>query len=357
MSKPYFSVVMPAFGVEKYLENAVNSILSQTLCDCEIIIVDDASKDNSGKIADTFAEKHSNIKVIHHEINRGLSEARNSGLRAASGDFILFMDPDDTVEPTLFEEIKISLEKQEADVVVFGMTEDYYDKNGVLQNSVPISYSAETLYLDTAEKVHNEILSLEKKTFYGYAWNKVYRREYLEKIDAKFETVVLIEDIVFNVNVFNSLSSLIILNSTPYHYMKRMDESLTNKFVPEYFAVHKRRVKMIFDQLTGFGVLTDEAKSDLGSIFARYILSAVQRNCDKRAKMSVKDRKDFIRELYKDELFLELVPYTHPQNAIVKLIVALLKKRSVVLLGLLGRVVYLVKNKMPMMFSRVKQNR
>lgn len=357
MSKPYFSVVMPAFGVEKYLENAVNSILNQTVCDCEIIIVDDASRDNSGNIADELAEKYSNIKVIHHETNRGLSEARNSGLHLASGDFVFFMDPDDIVEPTLFEEITSALEKQEADVVVFGMTEDYYDKNSGLQNRVTIPYSSETLYLETPQKIHNEILKLEKKTFYGYAWNKVYRREYLEKIGAEFETVVLIEDIVFNVNVFNSLSSLIILNSTPYHYMKRIDESLTNKFVPEYFTVHKRRVKMIFDQLTGFGVLTDEAKSDLGSIFARYILSAVQRNCDKRAKMSAKDRKDFIRDLYNDELFLELIPYTNPQNAIVKVIVWLLKKRYTFLMRMLGRAVYLVKNKMPMMFSRVKQNR
>lgn len=357
MSKPHFSVVIPAYGVEKYLKNAVNQVLNQTVRDFEIIIVDDASKDNSGIIADELASKYNNIRVIHHDVNRGLSEARNSGLHLASGDFVFFMDPDDTIELTLFEEITKALEKQDADVVVFGIVEEYFDEKGVLQNQVPIHFAEKTMFLDSMQAIHNIIIELEKKTFYGYAWNKVYRREYLEKIGAKFETVVLIEDILFNIHVFNSLSSLIILNSAPYHYMKRIDESLTNKFVPEYYEVNRRRVKMIFDQLKGFGVLTKEARSDLGSIFARYILSAVQRNCDKRAKKNFKERKKFIHKIYKDRLFLELIPYTHPQNLLVKIVVLLLKMRSVILLELLGRCVSLIKNKMPILFSKIKQNR
>lgn len=354
---PYFSVIMPAYGVEKYLENAVNSILNQSFKDFEIIIVDDASMDNSSKIADELAKKYENIKVIHHETNRGLSEARNTGLRYATGYFVFFMDPDDTVENNLFEQIKSALEKQSSNVVVFGMVEDYYNQNNELQNSVPIAYSNETVYLKNAQEVHEEVIKLEKKTFYGYAWNKVYNREYLEKINAKFETIVLIEDIVFNVDVFQELDSLIILSETPYHYMKRMDNSLTNKFVPDYFKVHRQRVSIILEQHKRWNCCTDYVKSELGCIYARYILSAIQRNCDKRADMNFKKRLDFIKNLYADELFNETVLNASSENRLVKIVLILLKKKLTLALAILGKLVYFVKNKLPIFFSKIKQNK
>ncbi len=354
---PFFSVVMPAYGVEKYLEKAVSSILSQTIKDFEIIIVDDCSKDNSGIIADELSKSNENIKVIHHKENQGLSGARNTGLRAASGRFVFFMDPDDVVEPTLFESVVKALEKSESKVVVFGMVEDYYDANDNLNNSKEIKYCNETLYLDSAEKVRAEVINLEKATFYGYAWNKMYDREYLNKIGATFETVTLIEDIMFNISVFNEIESLIILNTAPYHYMKRMDGSLTNKFVPEYYDLHRRRVATILEQYKAWGLVNDEVRCALGCIYVRYIFSAIQINFDKRSGMNLFNRIRFIYTIYKDELFEELIPVTHSNNKAVKVMLLLLKKHSYIGTLALGRVIYVVKNKMPMIFSRLKQNR
>lgn len=358
LNRPFFSVVMPMFGVEKYLENAVNSILSQTFSDFEIILVDDASPDACGEIAEDFAQKYNNISVVHHKKNLGLSMARNTGLSKALGNYIFFMDPDDTVENTLFEQVKNSLEKNSADVVVFGMVEDYYNDADELKKSVRVSYGKELFFSPSdLNDLRKEVIGLEQKTFYGYAWNKFYRLDYLKRIGAEFEVVALIEDIMFNISVFDELTSLNILDTTPYHYMKRTSGSLTNKFVPDYFELHRIRVQSIYDQYERWGCLTNGVKNILANIFVRYIFSALQRNCDKRSRMSFIKRYIWLHNLYNDVLFVGLVPYAGSENSILRIMIFLLKGRHTVFALALGRIIFLVKSKMPMLFARVKQNR
>ena len=100
-TRPLFSVVMPAYGVEKYLAKAVESIESQTFQEWELIIVEDGSPDKTGSLAEKLKEKDARIRVIHHEQNKGISEARNTGIQHAAGRYIWFMDPDDTVDMDL----------------------------------------------------------------------------------------------------------------------------------------------------------------------------------------------------------------------------------------------------------------
>lgn len=117
-NQPFFSIVMPVYGVEEYLEKAVYSVLEQSFQNFEVILVDDKSPDNAGKICDELARKNDKIIVIHHDENRGLSMARNTGAERASGKYIWFMDSDDYVENTLLEKVYNSLIKNKAQVVV-----------------------------------------------------------------------------------------------------------------------------------------------------------------------------------------------------------------------------------------------
>ena len=105
MDRPFFTVVMPAYGVEKYLKKAVDSIRNQTFKDWELIIVEDGSPDRTGELADGLAEKDPRIRAVHHEKNKGLSQARNTGIRHAKGKYIWFMDPDDSVEESLLQDV------------------------------------------------------------------------------------------------------------------------------------------------------------------------------------------------------------------------------------------------------------
>ena len=113
------SVIVPVYNVEKYLSRCVDSILNQTFTDFECILVDDGSPDNCGKICDEYAKKDKRVKVIHKQ-NGGLSDARNTGLDIAGGEYIYFLDSDDYVEYNLLEKLNDTICVCNAEMIVFG---------------------------------------------------------------------------------------------------------------------------------------------------------------------------------------------------------------------------------------------
>lgn len=114
------TVVIPVYNVEKYLSKCIESILNQTLPVDEIILVDDGSKDRSGEIADEYAAKYNNIKVIHQE-NGGLSAARNTGIDAATKEYIAFVDSDDYIDSIMYERLMSQLQQDGADISILSM--------------------------------------------------------------------------------------------------------------------------------------------------------------------------------------------------------------------------------------------
>lgn len=354
--KPYFSIVMPTYCVEKYIAKAIESIQKQTYTIWELIIVDDCTSDRSAKIAEKAAEKDNRIRVVHHENNRGLSAARNTGIEEAEGEYIWFMDPDDYVDSDVLRRVKDSLEKNQAEVVLFGLVEEYYNKKGDLQYVHPVC-PQEKIYTNQ-EELRKAVIYLERQTLYGYAWNKIYDIQYLKKNKFRYQNVKLIEDIVFNVQFFTNIEKLNILGITPYHYAKRLDANLTNKYVPEYFAVHKKRIELLSRQHIYWGLYTEEVKGILGSLYGRYILSALERNCDKRSGMKTIHRVHWCRRLFEQKLFQELIPEAKAEDS--KMLAAALKilqRKKVWLCLLMGRGIYVVRKGLPMIYSKAKSGR
>ena len=99
------SLIIPVYNVEKYLEECLDSVIMQIIVDMEIILIDDGSKDNSGKICDKYAEKYNFIKVVHKK-NEGVSVARNTGIKMAQGNYIFFLDSDDMLAPNILKKIE-----------------------------------------------------------------------------------------------------------------------------------------------------------------------------------------------------------------------------------------------------------
>lgn len=353
--KPFISVVMPIYNVEKHLDQAVQSVLKQTLQDFELILVDDCSPDKCPGICDKYANSDDRIKVIHHEKNKGLSGARNTGLEYANGSYIWFMDSDDYVDTDLFENVYKSVQKNAAEVVVFGLVEEYYDQNDNLHHTKTVC--PKEMLLKEKKDVRKVIINLEMQTLYGYAWNKFYSLVYLKNLGLQYETVTLIEDIMFNVKYCMDIEKMNILAITPYHYNKRMDSSLTAKFVPAYYDLHRQRIQMIYDQYEYWNMCSEKVKSKLGVLYVRYIFSALQRNCDKRSNMTHRQRKQWTKKLFQDQLLNNLLPYIKPESTVLKVMSSALKKNQTGFCLFLGRVIYIVKDKCPMIFAKVKHNR
>lgn len=117
---PKVSIVMPVYNVEKYIDASIQSVINQTYTDFELILVDDGSTDSSPQICDDYAEKHQNIRVIHTE-NNNRAKARDTGIEAAVGEYLLFVDSDDTIKCDLLKDVVTATEKSNADVTIFGM--------------------------------------------------------------------------------------------------------------------------------------------------------------------------------------------------------------------------------------------
>lgn len=351
---PYFSIIMPSYGVERFIGAALDDIQAQSFVDWELIVVDDGSPDNGAQLVRERMATDCRICLVQHDANRGLSAARNTGLSHARGAYVWIPDPDDRYDCTLLARVHAILADTAADVVVFGCTEEYFDAKGNLTGSRSIVPPVTGVVF--GDELHRSVLDLEEATLYGYAWNKVYRRSALSGL--AFETVPLIEDILFNIAFFQNASVCAFLDDAPYRYAKRLNANLTNKFVPEYYQVHRRRIEALFDQQRAWGLDSQEVRSRLGSLYGRFIMSALERNCDSRAHLDRAGRIAWCRSLFADPLFLALIPGAASRGGkVLSLGLAVLKTRSALACCALGRLIHVVRGSGSRAYAQLKMQR
>ena len=210
-----FSIILPVYNVDKYLSACIDSILSQTFSDYEIILVDDGSTDSCPQICDEYAEKNKCVKVIHKE-NGGLSDARNVGLKVAQGDYVFFIDSDDyLIDNTVLQLINEKLDN-EPDIVCFGSIK-WFESTGKL------SVSNEIGIIDTNDRSSNEVLFdlIDKNRFATSAWSKVIKRSLLINNHIEFEKGLLGEDNDWYYKVVCHLTTIKIINKPLYVYRQR----------------------------------------------------------------------------------------------------------------------------------------
>ncbi|PGO33392.1 hypothetical protein CN984_04700 [Bacillus cereus] len=199
--KPKISIIVPVYNVAEYLEKCVESILNQTFVDFELILVNDGSKDQSGEICDEFAEKDSRIKVIHKK-NAGLSVARNTGINAARGEYIGFVDSDDWIDPDMYEALYESCELSRSEISIIGMRE-VSEEGKTLMEYIP---------------VHVNLKEILKR---AYAWNKLFKRELFVNNNLYFMEGKYYEDLELIPKLFIKCNKVTNVNKVGYNYLKR----------------------------------------------------------------------------------------------------------------------------------------
>lgn len=216
-----FSVILPIYNVEKYLQKCVDSILMQTFSDYEIILVDDGSKDGSPDLCDKLAQEHDCIKVIHKE-NGGLSDARNFGTKVAAGEYIVYIDSDDFLIREDFLE-KLSEKAQNGTDLIFYKYQKYFDTTKTFEEC-KFTYMAAKNEKTYAEKI-NALVKAD--AFYGMAWIKAIRRELIDKNQIEFEVGLLGEDMDWNYHIINCSNSAEFIDESFIAYRQR-DGSITS---------------------------------------------------------------------------------------------------------------------------------
>ena len=216
MEKDLISVIVPVYKVEKYLEKCIESVLKQTYTNLQIILVDDGSPDNCGKICDEYAKKDSRIEVIH-KANGGLSDARNVGISKAKGRYIGFVDSDDYIAEDMYEILLNLIKKYDADVSICNLY-DVIDGNECIRNKE--NGIREYSRLDILKKV------LLDKNIQSYAWNKLYEKELFDEI--KYPIGKKYEDIGTTFYLFEKCNKIVVTSEPEYYYLKRADSLVNN---------------------------------------------------------------------------------------------------------------------------------
>lgn len=211
MEKKLISVIVPIYKVEKYLKRCVDSIINQTYKNLEILLVDDGSPDNSGKICDEYEKIDKRIKVIH-KANGGLSDARNSALKIAKGDYIGFVDSDDYIKEDMFETLYKLSEENNADISIVS----YYEM--IEDRIISVRKSKEIQVMDKIEAIKELLLDTKIQS---YAWNKLFKKELFQ--GTEFPTGKNFEDIATTLILFEKCNKVVLLEEPKYYYIRRND--------------------------------------------------------------------------------------------------------------------------------------
>ena len=217
--QPKVSIIVPVYNCEAFLPACIDSLKNQTLKEIEMIFVCDASPDDSLSILRSYEQMDSRIRVVAFEQNRGVSAARNAGIGLASGEYVIFCDSDDWVEPQMYERLYAMAGEHDADIAFCRVFKDYAHK----QENVPLGFSTGTRF--DAQEIRKTLIPamLSKETdsdelpLSGYTPRNLFRREVLEKHRFR-EEIRYAEDLLFIVECMLDSSAAVAVDEAYYHY-------------------------------------------------------------------------------------------------------------------------------------------
>ncbi len=294
MGDPLISVVVPVYNVEAYLEECVRSILLQTYKKLEIILVDDGSTDSSPSICDKFAEEDERV-VVSHKRNGGLSDARNHGIAIASGEYVSFIDGDDTLEQGAYEAVVAEI-KSDADIVAFGI-ELCYENGYKIQKTSPVRRC-----LNAGEGI------VALNTFCGLdvsACNKVFKRSLFEGIE--FPVGKKCEDYYVMPRLLDQATRIVMLPYSFYHYRQRFGSiSKGISFPMDYIYAAESQVEYVSETHPNLVPLAEGA---VGFAYLTYLNFCIERGFEEETvviRRELKRYKDVVARERKFPLWKRL---------------------------------------------------
>ncbi len=297
--KPLISVIVPAYNIEKYIKDCLDSLLAQTYRDLEILVVDDGSTDNTGRIADEYAEKDSRIRVIHQE-NRGLSGARNAALPEAKGEWIGFTDGDDRIEKDMYENMIEAALKEDADIALCAYRAVYEGKDDGDEEG---TFSGETYVLSREEALDAFVCDNRSFHIYYSVWSKLFKKDLIR--DLSFPQGRNSEDILFSTKALLAAEKAVFVDRPLYLYAASRPDSIMNvklsarRFEDE-IPFLKEQVALIYE--SGRKELGEKADYYFYRRMMFYYIDFRQRKMDSDAKrlyLDVRKDKAKIESLYK----------------------------------------------------------
>ena len=298
MQEAIVSVIVPVYNVEKYIDRCVSSILRQTYENIELILVDDGSPDNCGKILDDYAKKDSRVKVIHQE-NAGQSKARNEAIKIATGEYFCFVDSDDYIDDNQIQRLIELLFDYNADIsmthfcnfsgekVSISDLKDKAGNTGLANNAPDI---VELSNIDCIRNMH-----MVSDELYVVMWGKLFKRELFDGIS--FPEGRICEDLAILYKLFDKAKSVVYSKEIMYFYFRDNSNSSTfsikDKFYTDVFLALDEEIKYMSDN--HIELIDYPRKTYMYWIFDYYckLTKSKENNSDKRKQLHVKYKQLF----------------------------------------------------------------
>lgn len=316
---PKVSIIVPIYNVEKYLDRCIQSLVNQTLNDIEIILVDDGSPDNCPSMCDEYAQKDNRIKVIHKQ-NAGLGYARNSGLDIATGEYVAFVDSDDYVDTTMYENLYNAAINYNVDTVF----SNYYIVDQY--NRVAQIHQQETIQFYMGNDIkQNMLLNMiasdvnisKERQIDMSVWRAIYSKEIIDKNQIKFETErkFISEDIIFHIDYCSHSQAVCLLPEAYYYYTVNFN-SLTKKVRTDRFQMDKILHKEIIRRCNNNGI-TENVTQRADRFFIGYVRTDIRNLC--KASLPFFVKRNIILNICKDNYWndiykrypIRMMPFTH----------------------------------------------
>ena len=332
------SVIVPCYGVESYLDRCMASLLTQTLRDLEIILVDDGSPDKVPQMCDEYAMKDPRVKVVH-KANGGLGYARNTGLDVANGEYIAFVDSDDFIEPNAFDKLYCEARKNQVDAVFCGFykqtDQGTWSKHQEFSKyqQMEISDIRKFMLGMIASAPHEKV----ERHYWVSVWHALYKRSVIVDNHIQFvsERDYAAEDIPFQVQFLSYAQKISYLPECFYHYCIN-GTSLTHTFNIDKFLRLKNMGKLLKSLTLG----DDEASLRID----RFLISDARMHFLRLIQSENKDKIVLMKQMMDDSLWDDVCAYKAFYFPIYqRLFYQLVKDKQAYLLYLYAKIVVLLK--------------
>lgn len=264
------SVIIPVYNVEKYLSQCIESVTNQTYKNIEILLVDDKSTDNSGKICDEYAEKYTNIITIHKPVNEGLGQARNTGLMNSSGEYVCFIDSDDYIDKNMLSDLYRAIKETNSDYAFTGYCRIY---NNEILNKYPMVHTQTIWFKDEVNNFICDLISLpanniEDSAYGASVCKALFDISIIKNNNIQFysEREYIAEDLLFDIMYLSKAKSIVSIPGI-YYYYRFNPNSLTTNYKQDRFYQNKILYFKILETLKNCQIKFDEI------VISRYFLT------------------------------------------------------------------------------------
>ncbi len=299
------SIIIPIYNAEEYIEECVGSVLNQTYTNIELLLINDGSTDNTGKMLAAFAEKDSRVRVFHKE-NGGTHTARNLGLDNSKGEYVMFMDPDDWLDLNTIQYLVEKIRENNLDYVRFNYIREFAGaslkkKNTFLEEKVYQNDECKTIFRQTVGLVGKELKSPENLNFLASVCFGIYKKSIISQYNIRFFNIRKLgtfSDGLFNIEFFRYIRSFLFVDKGFYHYRKTNIQSATRS----YRRVFLRKQNLLFEKI--YNIIKDSDVSDIFTAYYNRIAMGTMELClnaiNGRGSFATQFKE--IKEILKDEL-------------------------------------------------------